>query len=133
MPPDPLTDDEEQYASADDSDFAPEDGPQAGSGDSDSEDDAAGPAQDKQERAPDAGAEADGYNNSGDEAIIEKGKKKRKRAKGKDFNADEDEGGEGGLIKTRRQRAAEYVASRIASEGGAHANQRAERKSENMR
>ncbi|KAI9675757.1 MAG: hypothetical protein M1817_001124 [Caeruleum heppii] len=44
------------------------------------------------------------FENSGDEATIRRGKRKRRGAEGPD---DDDEGGEGGLIKTRAQRAQE--------------------------
>jgi len=50
---------------------------------------------------------------SGDEATIRKGKRRRqKKAKGAATDSDEvsdDQGGEGGLIKTRAQRAREYA------------------------
>jgi hypothetical protein len=52
---------------------------------------------------------------SGDEATIRKGKRRRqKKAKGAATDSDEasdDQGGEGGLIKTRAQRAREYALS----------------------
>ena len=49
--------------------------------------------------------------NSGDEAIIQRGKRRKTKAAGDDDIdfADDDEGSEGGLIKTRAQRAREYV------------------------
>ena len=113
----PLIDDEDdQYASSEDSDFAPDAAPAQDSDASDSE----GAAADESDRpskrrrtAGDAGIADDvGYDNSGDEAIVKKGEKKKRK---KDKNRarqdaqDDDEGGEGGLIKTRRQRAAEYA------------------------
>ncbi|CAJ2509984.1 Uu.00g058840.m01.CDS01 [Anthostomella pinea] len=109
MPPDPIID--EDYASEEDSDFAP-DAPAEGASDaSDSEGDgdelAAAP---KRKRTVEDDAADDGYENSGDEAIISKGKKRQKKAsKIKDGGVaeDDDEGGEGGLVKTRSMRAVE--------------------------
>jgi len=107
---------EEDYASSEDSDFAPEDGPAPeSSSESEAEADATAPSRTatKRKRQPEDGAAEDaGFENSGDEAIIEKGKKKSKKRKkdqvGDGPNEDED-AGEGGLIKTRSQRAQEYV------------------------
>lgn len=126
--PAPLTDDEEPYASSEDSDFAPETGAAADESEQSASEDegpedsskrqkqqqhAANTNASKRSSATTSGngiaAVADvGYDNSGDEAIIKKGVKKRKKGKGND-RLEDDEGGEGGLIKTRRQRAAEYV------------------------
>ena len=95
--------DEEDYASADDSDFAP-DGANAPKSDaSDAEDDVEEPDSKRQRVDSTNQAEDVGYDNSGDEAIIKKGVSRRRRA---NVLHDED-GGEGGLIKTRRQRAEE--------------------------
>lgn len=108
MPPDPVIDEEdEQYASSEDSDFAPDDAPEATSDHSETEED--GKEVSKKRKQPEACGEAqdEGYDNSGDEAIIARGHKKRKRAVDKGRPVDEDEGGEGGLVKTRAQRAAE--------------------------
>lgn len=60
--------------------------------------------------AADTEAEDAGFENSGDEAIIEKGKKRHKKPKAKDAPAvvDGDDGDEGPLIKTRSMRAVEY-------------------------
>jgi hypothetical protein len=114
MPPELIPDDED-YASEEDSDFAPDAGPaQASDSESDeepSEDVTAKPAKPtKRKRGQDEEAEDAGFENSGDEAIIEKGLKRQKKKgkKGKDAEED-DEGGEGGLIKTRSMRAQEYV------------------------
>lgn len=113
MQPEPIQD--EDYASEEDSDFAPDDAPAEGSSVSDNDDDDQAEAtenatQPKRKRPAVAdGAEEAGFENSGDEAIIEKGKKRQKKSKRKDVGADEDEGGEGGLVKTRRMRAAEYA------------------------
>ncbi|RCI11469.1 hypothetical protein L249_7195 [Ophiocordyceps polyrhachis-furcata BCC 54312] len=98
-------DDDEQYISSQDSDFAPDEAPaHEGSDASDSEDEPRrqdGPTKRRRSEAED---EEDGYNNSGDEAVIQKGRKRQKRNKGEEHLYD---GGEGGLIKTRRQRAEE--------------------------
>jgi hypothetical protein len=101
---------EEDYNSNDDEDFNPEAAPAAddevsASSDSDDENDNA-PAAKKtkaktaKRKAPDT---IDEELDSGDEATIRE--RKRKRRKGKD--AEEDSGGEGGLIKTRAQRLVE--------------------------
>ncbi|KAK1250119.1 hypothetical protein MKX08_010122 [Trichoderma sp. CBMAI-0020] len=120
MPPERIIDEDEEYESSQDSDFAPDadDAPDAASSSSDSEDGDDNKAARKRQR-PVKIASAEGAeepDNSGDEAIIERGRKKQKRAKAKGEAVD-DEGGEGGLIKTRSQRAAEkeerkYAASR---------------------
>lgn len=114
MPPD-LVVDEEDYASSEDSDFAPEDAPEqdAGAESSDEDDSEAGagpqpaapPKKRKQAGDSDGAADA-GFENSGDEAIIEKGKKRQKKSRKAQQDQD-DEGGEGGLIKTRSMRAVE--------------------------
>ncbi|KAI1772373.1 BCNT-domain-containing protein [Hypoxylon cercidicola] len=103
----PLLEDED-YASDEDSDFAPDAAPAENVSEaSDSEDDHVELVQaPSKKRNTDANAD-DGFENSGDEAIIQKGKKKRKKQHRKDGN--EDEGGEGGLIKTRSMRAQEKV------------------------
>ncbi|KAH8128623.1 hypothetical protein FP744_10008495 [Trichoderma asperellum] len=118
MPPERIIDEDEEYESSQDSDFAPDDAPDAASSSSDSEDGDDDKAAKKRQRpVKDASAEGGGEpDNSGDEAILEKGRKRQKRAKAKGETVD-DEGGEGGLIKTRSQRAAEkeerkYAASR---------------------
>lgn len=118
MPPEAVIDDGD-YASSEDSDFAPDDAPEQGEGQSsDSEGDGkdaptpAAPAtkRKRQRQTGDGGGGGDaaedlGFENSGDEAIIEKGKKRRK--KGPQARQLDDEGGEGGLIKTRSMRAVE--------------------------
>lgn len=104
MPPDPTIDEDEEYASSEDSDFAPDAAGDQASEQSADEDEVEKP---KTKRDRSDGNDDAGYDNSGDEAIIEKGKKRRKRAKAKGESFDDEEGGEGGLIKTRRQRAAE--------------------------
>lgn len=105
--------DDEDYASSEDSDFAPDEAPEQGDPSSDDEDetaaDATEPAPVKRKRQPQASgsddAEDAGFENSGDEAIIGRGKKKQKKSR--QAQLDEDEGGEGGLIKTRSMRAVE--------------------------
>lgn len=126
MPPDPIID-EEEYESSQDSDFAPDDGV-AAEGDSEASESeadgddaatkttttaAATTTTTKRKRdTNDNEAEDAGFENSGDEALIKKATKKQKRRKAKDADGvpdEEDEGGEGGLVKTRSMRAAEYV------------------------
>ncbi|KAG6104486.1 hypothetical protein E4U13_008348 [Claviceps humidiphila] len=111
MPPDPLADDDEQYASSQDSDFAPDAAPEVASDASDSDDAPAdGPLKRKHAEAVAGPSDREdhGYDNSGDEAIIGKGRKRRRRAQERGQLVDEDEeGGSGGLVKTRAQRAAE--------------------------
>ena len=109
MPPDPLLDEDEQYASSEDSDFAPDDAPNQASDQSDVEDEKEGGNRATNKRtlpAADEDAADAGYDNSGDEAIIKRGEKRRKKTEARGVQ-EGDEGGEGGLIKTRRQRAAE--------------------------
>jgi hypothetical protein len=105
--------DDEDYASSEDSDFAPEEAQERGDdASSDDEDelarDATAPVPVKRKRQTQAGDGDDaadaGFENSGDEAIIGRGKKKQKSRLAQ---RDEDEGGEGGLIKTRSMRAVE--------------------------
>ncbi|KAF7562183.1 hypothetical protein G7046_g1940 [Stylonectria norvegica] len=118
MPQDPLTDEGEQYASSEDSDFAPEAAPEQVSDHSDSDIDVDKPIKKRSQPKPDLVAVDAGYDNSGDEAIIQKGKKRRKRANAKGADLEDDEGGEGGLIKTRRQRAAEKEERKFAVSSG---------------
>ena len=124
MPP-ALSDTEEEYSSADDSDFAPDEAPagQSMPSDAESEDETAEatPATKKRKRQEGDDAEDLGFENSGDEAIISKGKKRQKKgSKGKAATAgataeDGEDGGNGSLIKTRSMRAAAYVDSDIIS------------------
>ncbi|KAL7627044.1 swr complex subunit [Parahypoxylon ruwenzoriense] len=106
MTNEPIID--EDYASEEDSDFALDAVPVDGASDaSESEDDdvelVIAPTR-KRRADGDAGED---LQNSGDEAIVRKGKKRRKKDKRKDGDIENDEGGEGGLIKTRSMRAAE--------------------------
>ncbi|KAI0199703.1 bucentaur or craniofacial development-domain-containing protein [Astrocystis sublimbata] len=122
MSADPLID--EDYASGEDSDFAPDAAPvEDGSGsDSESEpeaavDDKAVGATPKRKRN-DADPAQDDFENSGDETIIQKGKKRQKKSKRNDEQPDDEEGGEGGLIKTRRQRALEKAERKSLAASG---------------
>ncbi|KAK2630065.1 hypothetical protein QTJ16_000885 [Diplocarpon rosae] len=116
MPPAIIPSDDE-YVSEEDSDFAPDAAPTAGREDSsdeesETEESAATtkkPTPNKRKREQDEETEDLGFENSGDEAIIEKGVKMQRRRKGKSKEELEDEGGEEGLIKTRSQRAQEKV------------------------
>ncbi|KAI8952051.1 bucentaur or craniofacial development-domain-containing protein [Xylaria longipes] len=107
MSAEPIID--EDYASEDDSDFAPGAAPVENGSESESDSEAAGDkpvgATPTRKRINGDAAEGD-LENSGDETIIHKGRKRQKKAKRTDGDAEE-EGGEGGLIKTRRQRALE--------------------------
>ncbi|KAK4158011.1 bucentaur or craniofacial development-domain-containing protein [Chaetomidium leptoderma] len=120
MPPEPVHD--QDYVSEEDSDFAPDDAPAEESSISDDdEDDANAEKQTQGKRRRQVGqdgTEDAGFENSGDEAIIEKGKRRRKKSKKQDDGAGEDEGGEGGLIKTRRMRAAEKSERRVEAASG---------------
>lgn len=111
MSTEPLHD--EDYVSHEDSDFTPDNALTEESSASDNDEPAETEKQTQSKRrregAIDAAKDA-GFENSGDEAIIEKGKRRRKKAKRKDEGIGEDEGGEGGLIKTRSMRAVEYAA-----------------------
>lgn len=96
---------EEEYNSASDEDFRPE--AQDANGDphqlssSESEKELKQPKPKKRKSAPNEDEADLGFDNSGDEATIQKGRKKRK------LLLDDDDGGEGGLIKTRAQRKVE--------------------------
>ncbi len=122
--PQPIQDDpllEDDYDEEEDEDFNPNqpisaDAGKSASGESDSEDSSLGTGikpvarprkRKRQPKSDKHGEEAEdlGYNNSGDETIISRGAKKaRKRAK-RGEQISEDEGGEGGFVKTRRQAA----------------------------
>lgn len=117
MPPELIPDDGD-YASEEDSDFAP-DGALAAEAEDSSDEEPDDAEQDtttkptrpkKRKRGDDEEAEDAGIENSGDEAIIGDGlKRDKKRRKEKKGLQEEDEGGEGGLVKTRSMRAQEYV------------------------
>jgi hypothetical protein len=108
MSVDPLLDDDEQYASEEDSDFAPEDAAGHDSDGADSDSDDKEPSTKRKQPTGVDDAEDTGFENSGDEAIIDKGRKRRKKdlAKQKGTGNDE-EGADEVLIKTRSMRAAE--------------------------
>ena len=118
-PPNPAIDEEEDYASEEDSDFALDDAPANDSSPSDDDDDdddetnteSKPVSADRKRPAPDTEAEDAGFENSGDEAIIEKGKKRRKKGKTADVAPDADEGPS---IKTRSMRAVEYASFAFA-------------------
>jgi hypothetical protein len=117
MPPELIPSDEE-YASEEDSDFAPDTAPaQEDPDSSDSESDAEKPSVKTKQKSKPAkrkrtgdgeDAEDAGFENSGDEAVIERGLKRQKKKGKKGGTDDDDEGGEGGLVKTRSMRAQEY-------------------------
>ncbi|KAI5465671.1 bucentaur or craniofacial development-domain-containing protein [Mariannaea sp. PMI_226] len=117
MAPESHSDEEEQYDSSQDSDFAPDAVADQDSEQSDSEE---ADQQSKKKRKVDADASAadDGYDNSGDETIIKKGEKRLKKSRAKGIHEDDEEGGEGGLIKTRRQRAAEKEERKYSANNG---------------
>ncbi|KAG4030273.1 hypothetical protein MFRU_012g00190 [Monilinia fructicola] len=117
MPPELIPLDEE-YASSEDEDFAPDAAPtQEESSESEPEDADSTAVVDqpkrkatKRKRGDEEEAEDAGFENSGDEAIIEKGLKRRKKKSKKGGKDEEDdEGAEGGLIKTRSMRAQEKI------------------------
>ncbi|KAH8894985.1 BCNT-domain-containing protein [Thozetella sp. PMI_491] len=118
-------DHEEEYFSEEDSDFAPEDarGDASASEDESAEGEKAATTKAKRQ-AGDAEAEDAGFDNSGDEGIIAKGKKRRRKNKDKDgevaatANGGEDGEGETALIKTRSMRAVEKSERRIAAASG---------------
>jgi hypothetical protein len=117
MPPEIVPSDSD-YASEEDSDFAPDTAPAPEVESSESESDAdeptskaqAKPKNKKRKRGDEEDAEDVGFENSGDEAVI-KEYEAPKRKKGKKSRALEleDEGGEGGFVRTRSMRAVEYV------------------------
>ena len=112
-----LPEEDEAYNSASDADFNP-DAPApayeaADTSDSEAEGvtNASQPEEKTKKRKTSAAVEGiDGealdadFENSGDEGIIKRGQKKRRKGK---LDADDEEGGDGGLIKTRAQRAKE--------------------------
>ena len=102
---DRARDDEEVYDENADEDFNPENAAQdedVSSSDDETANTVAKPTKKTSKRKADVNGELD----SGDEATIQE--RRRKKRKSKDVDA-EDSGGEGGLIKTRAQRIAEYV------------------------
>jgi hypothetical protein len=129
MSADPLID--EDYASEDDSDFTPDVVPAEGEG-SDFDSEAEAEAVDGQVKGnknsttskrrrtgnDDTAGDVD-FENSGDEAIVQKGKRRRKKTGGDDETGTPGhEGGEGGLIKTRSQRAQEKAERKAHAASG---------------
>jgi hypothetical protein len=117
MAPPAIIDEDEEYASSEDSDFAPDNAPivaESESEDSEGEEPAESTSVKKPKAKPakrkrgEEEAEDVGYENSGDEEIIGKGlkAKKRKAKKGQD---EDDEGGEGGFVRTRAMKALAYA------------------------
>jgi hypothetical protein len=111
-PPEDASDAEKDYHESSDEDFNPTAAPADDSASSSEDEDAATkPAKAKGKRKAPADEELD----SGDEVTIEQvRKRKAKKRKGQKVDDDElvlsdDEGGEGGLVKTRAQRRVEYV------------------------
>lgn len=99
--------DEEDYKSDEDEDFNPDAAPADGDEVSSSSEDEAEDSSKRTKKRKEVAEDLD-FNNSGDEATISKSKRKKKRRKGIDADQeDEGSGGEGGLIKTRAQRAVE--------------------------
>ncbi|KAI9802155.1 MAG: swr complex subunit [Piccolia ochrophora] len=124
-PPNTVKDpqhEDEDYESSDDADFDPSATTAVDDAVSSSEDDdetaTSKPTTKKRkvDRAGhDDGADLD-FDNSGDEATIRKGKRKR----GAEAVEEDEEGGEGGLVKTRAQRAKEHEEKKpLASTTGA--------------
>ncbi|KAL2124024.1 hypothetical protein VTJ04DRAFT_389 [Mycothermus thermophilus] len=121
MQAEPILD--EDYVSEEDSDFALDDAPaeeeSSVSEDEDGEDGESATPATRKRAAGEAEAEDAGFENSGDEAIIERGKKRQKKSS----KEDDDKGGqaeedEGPLIKTRRMRAAEKEEKRMKTASG---------------
>ncbi|KAI9726470.1 MAG: hypothetical protein M1828_001292 [Chrysothrix sp. TS-e1954] len=100
--------DDEDYHSASDVDFVPDDGrAQAEDNSESSSEDEEGTRKaqsHKRKKAGDETAEAVGFDNSGDESTIRRSVKRRRK---KGVDEEDEDGGEGGLIKTRAQRKAE--------------------------
>ncbi len=105
----PIVDEDYGSSSEEDSNFAPDEAPERdSSGETDDEDGGAGPGTTgKRKQAGEGIADDAGFENSGDEAVIGRAKKRRRKAKDGNGHGDDDDGGEGGLIKTRSQRAQE--------------------------
>lgn len=105
-----MDEDEKDYVESEDEDFNPEVATNADENVSSSEDDEDDQAPQKKPKKQTAKrkADADDELDSGDEATIQEARrKKRRKDKDKAKGSDEESGGEGGLVKTRAQRAAE--------------------------
>ncbi|KAL2271778.1 hypothetical protein VTJ83DRAFT_1149 [Remersonia thermophila] len=121
MQSEPVID--EDYVSEEDSDFAPDDAVAEESSvsedEADGEDGESATPVSRKRAAGEAEAEDAGFENSGDEAIIERGKKRQKKSDKKhDGGAEEDDAEQGPLIKTRRMRAAEKEEKRMQAASG---------------
>ncbi|PFH58968.1 hypothetical protein XA68_12965 [Ophiocordyceps unilateralis] len=112
--PSPINPDDNHYASSQDSDFAPDEVAAQASESSDSDEEGGKPRHGAKRQRSEAD---EGYNNSGDEAVIQKGRKRQRRARDKG-EVQGNDGGEGGLIKTRRQRAEEKAERQLAASTG---------------
>ncbi|KAI0526540.1 bucentaur or craniofacial development-domain-containing protein [Xylaria bambusicola] len=106
--------DEDGYASEEDSDFAPAGAAAESASGSESELESESEATADRpvgaipkRKQVDADTVEGDLENSGDETIIRKGQKRQKKVKQARGGTEEDDAGEGGLIKTRRQRALE--------------------------
>ncbi|KAL1843805.1 hypothetical protein VTJ49DRAFT_7515 [Mycothermus thermophilus] len=121
MQSDPVVD--EDYVSEEDSDFAPDEAAAEESSvsenEADGDDGESATLVNRKRAAGEAEAEDAGFENSGDEAIIERGKKRQKKSDKKyDGGADDEGANEGPLIKTRRMRAAEKEEKRMQDASG---------------
>ena len=103
----PRSPDEEGYVSSEDEDFNPApdamdvDGEE--SSDSEADEQRAQSSIKKTAQKPKSEVAEDiGFENSGDEAIMKKGQKRKRKNR-----ADEDSGGEGGFVKTRSMKVVE--------------------------
>ncbi|KKA30553.1 hypothetical protein TD95_003762 [Thielaviopsis punctulata] len=105
-----VDENDDNYVSEEDSDFAPDAGPNSPSDNDDSDN------EDGESKVVEAGekrkTEDADFENSGDETVIKRGKKKRRKT------AQDDDGGDGGLVKTRSQRAAEKEERKTALPDG---------------
>lgn len=110
--PDSVPPNDDAYVSSEDEDFDPTTGDVEKNGEDSSESETDEGRSDlklsktkKVKRGRKEGEAEDlGFENSGDEATIQKGKKRKRKDGAK---ADEESGGEGGFVKTRRMRAVE--------------------------
>jgi len=100
---------DDDYDEEEDTDFNPdanaaEDAAESSESDEEDTAETTGPKR-KRTKPTTTTAEDIDFDNSGDEATIQRGKKRKRKDGGK--TVDDDEGGEGGLIKTRAQRLVE--------------------------
>lgn len=97
---------EEEYNSASDEDFDPSIRDQAADDGSSTSDEGQRSTNYSSKKRRITPAIGDEFDNSGDDATIRKGKRKRRKGEALG-NLDDEAGGEGGLVKTRAQRAKE--------------------------